>query len=122
MVEGGFLYLYKTNKLPYATILSSSDDNTTTITTALRGSAILLQTTSFGIAIPAYRDVHFYFVHRFIHVRPLYKYIHSIHHRNTDTEPFAGLSMHPVEHMYYYTCYGPLIAIPLVCSVPLHPF
>ena len=37
----------------------------------------------------------------------MYKYIHSIHHRNTDIEPFAGLSMHPVEHLYYYSCVGP---------------
>ena len=32
----------------------------------------------------------------------MYKYVHSLHHRNTDIEPFAGLSMHPVEHLYYY--------------------
>ena len=54
----------------------------------------------------------------------MYKYIHSLHHRNTDIEPFAGvaikkspslyiccsvtgLSMHPVEHLYYFSCLGP---------------
>ena len=30
-----------------------------------------------------------------------------MHHRNTDIEPFAGLSMHPVEHLYYFTSVGP---------------
>ena len=34
--------------------------------------------------------------------KAMYKYIHSLHHRNTDIEPFAGLCMHPVEHLYYY--------------------
>ena len=34
---------------------------------------------------------------RFIHIRALYKHIHAVHHRNTDIEPFAGLSMHPIE-------------------------
>ena len=40
---------------------------------------------------------------RFIHIKAMYKYIHSLHHRNTDIEPFAGLCMHPIEHLYYYT-------------------
>jgi hypothetical protein len=35
------------------------------------------------------------------------KYVHSLHHRNTDIEPFAGLCMHPIEHLYYYSCVGP---------------
>jgi lathosterol oxidase len=33
--------------------------------------------------------------------------VHSLHHRNTDIEPFAGLCMHPIEHLYYYSCVGP---------------
>ena len=44
--------------------------------------------------VPLYRSFHFYFAHRFIHIKAMYKYIHSLHHRNTDIEPFAGLSMH----------------------------
>lgn len=56
--------------------------------------------------VPMYRDLHFYFAHRFLHIKSLYKYVHSVHHRNTDIEPFAGLSMHPIEHMYYFSCAG----------------
>ena len=41
----------------------------------------------------------------------MYKYIHSLHHRNTDIEPFAGLSMHPVEHLYYFTSIGPSLLL-----------
>jgi sterol desaturase/sphingolipid hydroxylase (fatty acid hydroxylase superfamily) len=37
----------------------------------------------------------------------LYKYVHSLHHRNTDIEPFSGLCMHPVEHLYYFSCVLP---------------
>jgi len=61
--------------------------------------------------VPLYRELHFYFAHRFIHIKALYKYIHSLHHRNTDIEPFAGLCMHPVEHLYYYSCLGPSLFI-----------
>jgi hypothetical protein len=51
-----------------------------------------------------------------IHITFLYKYIHSLHHRNTDIEPFSGLCMHPVEHLYYFTCYAPCLLL------KLHPF
>jgi len=57
--------------------------------------------------VPLYREFHFYFAHRFIHISAMYKYIHSLHHRNTDIEPFSGLCMHPIEHLYYFSCLGP---------------
>jgi len=57
--------------------------------------------------VPLYREFHFYFAHRFIHISAMYKYIHSLHHRNTDIEPFSGLCMHPLEHLYYFSCLGP---------------
>lgn len=43
--------------------------------------------------------------------------VHSLHHRNTDVEPFAGLCMHPVEHLYYYACILPSLVF--YCS-PFH--
>ena len=81
--------------------------------------------------VPLYREFHFYFAHRFIHIKvyyqeiimlylyihrfirikALYKYVHSLHHRNTDIEPFAGLCMHPIEHLYYYSCVGPSLLV-----------
>merc|ERR1719201_1697597 len=61
----------------------------------------------FTLLIPIWRGFHFYFSHRFIHVRPIYRFVHSLHHRNTDIEPAAGLCMHPIEHMYYFSCIAP---------------
>jgi len=63
--------------------------------------------------IPVWRSVHFYFAHRFLHFTPLYKQVHSLHHRNTDPEPFSGLCMHPVEHLYYYSCVLPSLIFTL---------
>ncbi len=54
-----------------------------------------------GIVI---RDIHFYFAHRFIHIRFLYAFVHSLHHRNVDIEPFSGLCMHTAEHLMYFSC------------------
>lgn len=55
------------------------------------------------LLVPIWRDFHFYSAHRFIHLRAIYKYVHSLHHRNTDPEPFSGMTMHPVEHLYYFS-------------------
>jgi len=61
--------------------------------------------------VPLWRSWHFYFAHRLLHVRPLYKFVHSLHHRNTDIEPFAGLCMHPIEHLYYFACFLPSVYV-----------
>lgn len=51
------------------------------------------------VLIPVWRDVHFYIAHRFLHIRSIYTYVHKLHHRNADPEPFSGMTMHPVEHL-----------------------
>ncbi len=53
--------------------------------------------------IPMIRDVHFYLVHRLIHWGPLYRWVHYLHHNNVNVEPISGLSMHPVEHLFYFS-------------------
>ena len=57
--------------------------------------------------IPIWRSFHFYWAHRLIHVPFLYRNVHSLHHRNVDIEPLAGLLMHPVENLYYFSCVAP---------------
>ena len=53
------------------------------------------------LLLPAWETFHFFLIHRLIHWPPIYKHIHSLHHRNTNIGPWAGLSMHPVEHIIY---------------------
>ena len=67
------------------------------------------------LAIPFWRELHFYTVHRIIHWRPLYMRIHRLHHKNTNPTPWSGLSMHPAEHLPYFT--GVLIHL----IIPAHP-
>ncbi len=52
-------------------------------------------------AIPFWREFHFYWVHRFIHWKPLYKHVHYLHHKNVDVNPWSGMAMHPVETVLY---------------------
>lgn len=71
----------------------------------------------FFLFIPFFRETHFYFIHRLIHWKPLLRMVHSVHHRNPNPGPWSGLSMHPVEHLLYFS---PIIVTFLVPSHPLH--
>jgi sterol desaturase/sphingolipid hydroxylase (fatty acid hydroxylase superfamily) len=53
--------------------------------------------------IPFLRLVHFYFVHRFLHWKPVYRISHYLHHKNINIGPWSGMSMHPIEHFLYLT-------------------
>jgi len=68
------------------------------------------------ILIPIYHEFHFYCIHRIIHWPPIYKRIHYIHHKNINPGPWSGLSMHPIEHILYFS--GVLIFF----IIPVHPF
>jgi lathosterol oxidase len=58
---------------------------------------------------------HFYWGHRLLHTGPLYRHVHSLHHRNVNIGPWSGISMHPVEHLIYFS----LLLIHLI--VPSNP-
>jgi len=66
-------------------------------------------------AIPFWREFHFYWVHRAIHWKPLYKYVHYLHHKNVNPGPWSGLAMHPVEHILYFS------VVMIHWIVPSHP-
>merc|ERR1711934_617800 len=67
------------------------------------------------LLIPIWREFHFYWIHRMIHWKPLYRTVHYLHHKNVNPGPWSGLSMHPVEHMQYFS----VVLIHLF--VPSHP-
>jgi sterol desaturase/sphingolipid hydroxylase (fatty acid hydroxylase superfamily) len=71
----------------------------------------------FFVFILVYREVHFYLIHRLIHWPPLYRSVHSLHHKNVNPGPWSGLSMHPVEHALYFS--GVLLHW-VVASHPIH--
>ena len=75
-----FMHLYATKKLPH---MPDAE--------AFSNPANIARTVLWTAAIPLFRGLHFYFAHRFIHIKVIYKYVHSLHHRNIDIEPFAGL-------------------------------
>ncbi len=77
--------------------------------------ARLWQIALVGLLVPFFHDIHFYLVHRLIHVPVLYRWIHSVHHNSVNPSPWSSLSMHPAEHLLYFS--GALIHLIL----PSHP-
>ncbi|SLN62358.1 Fatty acid hydroxylase superfamily protein [Aquimixticola soesokkakensis] len=68
-----------------------------------------------GLILPIFHEFHFYCIHRLIHTPLLYKWVHSVHHNSINPSPWSSLSMHPVEHLLYWS--GTLIHL----IVPSHP-
>lgn len=63
-----------------------------------------------------FESAHFYFVHRLLHVKQMWRW-HAHHHRNVNIGPWSGFSMHPVEHVLYFS--NILIHL-IVISHPVH--
>ena len=59
--------------------------------------------------------LHFYLNHRLLHFKPFYTIAHERHHRNVNTGPWSGISMHPLEHLIYFTVFL------LWWVIPVHP-
>ena len=70
-------------------------------------------------ALSFFGSLHFYLIHRLLHWRRLYKLAHALHHRNINVGPWSGLSMHPIEHLLYFS----FVFVHLVVAAhPLHLF
>jgi len=67
------------------------------------------------LAIPLIHEFHFYWIHRLIHWPPLYRTVHYLHHKNVNPGPWSGLSMHPLEHVLYFS------GVLLHWIIPSHP-
>ncbi len=69
------------------------------------------------LLVPHWQGIYFYWTHRTLHWPPLYKYIHSWHHKNVNTGPWSGLAMHPVEQ---FVLMGDALLFMLLASHPVH--
>ena len=58
---------------------------------------------AFWLVIPLFHEFHFFCIHRLIHTPFLYKWVHSVHHNSINPSPWSSLSMHPVEHLLYWS-------------------
>lgn len=69
------------------------------------------------VLIPLWSSFHFYVIHKLLHWPPLFRLAHALHHRNVNIGPWSGISMHPIEHLLYFSS----VAIHfIVASHPVH--
>lgn len=66
---------------------------------------------------PIWISFHFYWIHRALHWPPLYRIAHALHHRNTNVGPWSGLSMHPIEHILFFSS---ILIHALLAAHPIH--
>lgn len=62
-------------------------------------------------------DTYYYWLHRFMHLKKVFPYVHRVHHLSHTPSPWAILAFNPIESMMEFMIYP--IAIFLF---PLHPF
>jgi len=67
------------------------------------------------LGVVLWSTIHFWVNHRLLHWEPLYRAAHHLHHRNINPGPWSGISMHPVEHLIYFSLFL------LWWVVPVHP-
>lgn len=45
----------------------------------------------------ALHDTYFYWAHRLMHLKPVYRRVHLVHHRSTNPSPWTAYAFHPLE-------------------------
>ncbi len=61
-------------------------------------------------------DTYFYWTHRLMHWKPLYKYVHRVHHLSVNPTPWAAFAFHPLEALIEFGI------VPLMLLfIPVHP-
>lgn len=63
-----------------------------------------------------FHDFYFYWTHRLMHHKWLFKYVHRVHHESTNPSPWAAYSFHPWEALIQA-----LVLPIMVFTIPLHP-
>lgn len=72
----------------------------------------------FWLTLPAlilWHDTYFYWTHRLLHTRWLYRHVHAVHHRSRHPSPWAAYAFHPVEAVV-----NGCVTVIALCFVPLH--
>jgi lathosterol oxidase len=67
-----------------------------------------------------WHDAYFYWTHRLLHTRWLFRHVHGVHHRSRNPSPFAAYAFHPAEALVNgLPVLLPLLVLPLNLGVVL---
>ncbi len=62
-------------------------------------------------------DTFYYFMHRLMHWKKIFRYVHLLHHRSVSPTPFAIYAFQPLETIVQFAIY-PI----LLFTLPFHPY
>lgn len=99
---------------PVALVLTTSDSGLSQVYSDLSDQGWWWYVMSYPILF-FWHETYFYWVHRFMHWKPIYKRVHHIHHLSTEPTPFAAFSFHPLEAILES---GAIVIIAFI--LPLH--
>lgn len=69
------------------------------------------------VAFILLHDTYFYWTHRFMHWKPIYPYVHKVHHMSTNPTPWAAFAFHPLEAVVE------IGIVPIMMFLmPIHPY
>lgn len=60
-------------------------------------------------------DAYFYWTHRFMHMKAVFKHVHRVHHESSNPSPWAAFSFHPLEAVVEFG-----IVFVIVLTIPYH--
>lgn len=66
------------------------------------------------VAVTVWHETWFYWIHRLMHHKKIYRYLHRVHHRSTNPSPFAAYNFHALEafleaiYLVIFTCVFPM--------------
>ena len=63
-----------------------------------------------------FHDFYFYWTHRFMHHKKIFRHVHRVHHESTNPSPWAAYAFHPLEALIQA-----LVFPIMVFTLPLHP-
>lgn len=63
-----------------------------------------------------FHDTYFYWTHRLMHNKGIYRWVHRVHHLSTNPSPWAAMAFHPYEAIIEA---GVIVIIPFL--FPVHP-
>jgi lathosterol oxidase len=69
------------------------------------------------IIIILIHDALFYWSHRLMHIKKIFKYFHLVHHKSTNPSPFSIYAFQPGEALIEYAIYPVIFFL-----LPVHPF
>jgi Delta7-sterol 5-desaturase len=87
----------------------------TTIYKSLDGHSLVIFFLMFPVMILIH-DAYFYWMHRFMHWQPIYKFVHLLHHKSSNPGPFTTYSFAPLEAIGEVS-----IIIVFAFTIPIHP-